>query len=181
MREYISLLRGINVGGKTLKMESLVEIYESMELRDVKTYIQSGNVLFNAKNPTLTGITEELGRRIRERSGLEVTIIVKNQKDLAKIIERNPFTRSGSREVNRLHITFLDKRPGEELQEGLSSGRDGNDEYRMIGTEIYLYCPEGYGKTLFSNSYFEKHLHVRATTRNWNTVNKLYMLSQESV
>ena len=180
MHEYVSLLRGINVGGKTLKMDSLLKVYESLGLRDVKSYIQSGNVLFNTTYTDTRSMKEELQNRIRSRYGLEVTIIIRNRRELEKIIEKNPFTESGNRELNRMHVTFLEEGAKAKLPKSLRPDIDTNDEFRVIGTEIYLYCPEGYGKTVFSNSFFEKKLGVRATTRNWKTVTELHRIANEN-
>jgi uncharacterized protein (DUF1697 family) len=179
MREYISLLRGINVGGKTLKMDGLMEVYESLGLRDVRSYIQSGNVLFNTQNDDAGSVKKALQNRIRSRFGLEVTVVMRNRRELQSIIERNPFIGSGGREINRMHVTFLEESGKRQLPESLRSDMDTNDEFRMIGTEIYLYCPGGYGITVFSNSFFEKMLGVRATTRSWNTATELWRIANE--
>jgi uncharacterized protein (DUF1697 family) len=179
MREYISLLRGINVGGKTLKMDGLLKVYEGLGMRDVKSYIQSGNVLFNAQNDEAESVKEELQTRILSRFGLEVTVIVRNRRELRRIIERNPFIGSGGGELDRMYVTFMEVSPKGEPPHDLPSGADTKDDFRMIGTEIYLYCPGGYGKTIFSNSFFEKKLGVRATTRNWKTVTELNRIANE--
>jgi uncharacterized protein (DUF1697 family) len=179
VREYVSLLRGINVGGKTLKMDGLLKVYESLGLRDVKSYIQSGNVLFNAKDDDAGNVKEELQNRIRSRSGLEVTVIMRNRREIRRIIERNPFIGSGGGKLDRMYVTFLDEDPKGGLPHDLRPVADTNDDFRVIGTEIYLYCPGGYGKTVFSNSYFEKKLGVRATTRNWKTVTELNRIANE--
>jgi uncharacterized protein (DUF1697 family) len=178
MLEYVSLLRGINVGGKTLKMDGLLKIYESMGLRDVKSYIQSGNVLFNTADTDTRSVREALQTRIRSRFGLEVTVIIRTRREVHNIIERNPFVDSGDRETTRMHVTFLEESAKAPLPESPPAGT--NDEFRLSGTEIYMYCPGGYGKTPFSNSYFEKKLGVRATTRNWKTVTELHRIANEN-
>jgi uncharacterized protein (DUF1697 family) len=179
MREYVSLLRGINVGGKTLRMDGLLKVYESLGLRDVKSYIQSGNVLFNEKNVDVESVKEELQNRIRSRFGLDVTVIIRKRGELQGIIERNPFIASGGGEPKRMYVTFMEESPKGEPPQSLRSDTNAKDDFRMIGTEIYLYCPGGYGKTVFSNSFFEKKLGVRATTRNWNTVTELDRIANE--
>lgn len=180
MRDYISLLRGINVGGKTLKMDGLLKVYESLGLRDVKSYIQSGNVLFNAKDDDAESVKEELQKRIRSRFGLEVTVIIRNRRELQSIFERNPFIGSGGGKLDRMYVTFMEESPEREPPRDLRSDADTNDDFRIVGTEIYLYCPGGYGKTVFSNSFFEKKLGVRATTRNWKTVTELKRIANET-
>ena len=179
MREYISLLRGINVGGKALKMDGLLKVYESLGLRDVKSHIQSGNVLFNMNNDDAEGVKAELQNRIRSRFGLEVTVIMRNRRELRGIIERNPFVGSGGGKLDRMYVTFMEESPEREPPRNLRSDADTTDDFRIVGAEIYLYCPGGYGKTVFSNGFFEKKLGVRATTRNWKTVTELNRIAND--
>jgi len=175
MTVYVALLRGVNVGGKTLEMRELAKLFESEGLREVRTYIQSGNVIFAAPQKDIRNLKARLQGRIAERFGLEVTVILRTREELRQIIENNTLLSSGSREVERLHVTFLEDRP-KNGQPPISSKKT-NDEFRLADKEVYLYCPNGYGKTVYSNSYFEKHLGVRATTRNWRTVEKLYEIT----
>ena len=174
MPEYVVLLRGINVGGKSLKMGPLVELFEAMNLREVRTYIQSGNVLFSATAKDAGNIKERLQARIAEQFGLEVTVILRTREELRKVIENNPLLEAGSREVERMHVTFLEEEPKAGLRGALPVVKNTLDEFRIAGKEVYLYCPGGYGKTVYSNSNLEKNLGVKATTRNWRTVNKLF-------
>jgi uncharacterized protein (DUF1697 family) len=174
MPEYVVLLRGINVGGKSLKMGPLVELFEAMNLREVRTYIQSGNVLFSATAKDAGNIKERLQARIAEQFGLEVTVILRTREELRKVIENNPLLEAGSREVERMHVTFLEEEPNSKPPADLPGAQGTMDEFSIAGKEVYLYCPGGYGKTVYSNSYFEKSLGVKATTRNWRTVNKLF-------
>ena len=177
--EYVALLRGINVGGKTLKMGPLVELFEAMKLANVRTYIQSGNVLFTTDSTGAGKLKAELESRIAKRFGLEVTVILRTHRELKTILASNPLLQSGSRDVERMHVTFLEKEPAAAAPGAPPSAAKTPDEFSHAGREVYVYCPGGYGKTAFSNSYFEKTLKVRATTRNWRTVNKLCELMAE--
>ncbi len=174
MTVYVALLRGVNVGGRTLEMRELAKLFESENLRDVRTYIQSGNVVFATPERDVRNLKARLQERIAERFGLDLTVILRSSQELRRIIENNPLLNTGSREVERLHVTFL-----EDLPKGGQPPASAkcSDEFRMAGKEVYLYCPGGYGKTVYSNSYFEKHLGVKATTRNWRTVEKLFEIT----
>jgi uncharacterized protein (DUF1697 family) len=171
--EYVALLRGINVGGKALKMGPLVELFEAMKLANVRTYIQSGNVLFTADATGAGKLKAELESRIAKSFGLEVTVILRSHRELKRILLSNPLLQSGSRDSERMHVTFLADEPAAAAAKVLPSAAKTPDEYSRAGKEVYVYCPGGYGKTLYSNAFFEKTLGVRATTRNWRTVNKL--------
>jgi uncharacterized protein (DUF1697 family) len=177
MREFISILRGINVGGKVLKMDKLRYIYESLQFQDIKTYIQSGNVLFNFKVKEIEKIKIKIEKKIMTETGLDVAVILRNQKELKRIIDNNLFIKEGIKETERMYVTFLEDNPSKELIKTLISPKPTKDEFRILGKEIYLFCPGGYGETVLSNSFFEKKLKMRATTRNWRTTNKLYELS----
>ena len=178
MLKYISLIRGINVGGKTLKMDRLKSIYESLSLHDIKTYIQSGNVLFNSDIKNIYKIKTQLEDEINKQTNLSVSVIMRTQKDLKKILNGNPFINSGNENTERMYVTFLENEPLKSSLKDLIPPKETHDEFKVIGKEIYLYCQEGYGRTVLSIDFFEKKLKMKATARNWRTVNKLYELSQ---
>lgn len=177
MRKYISLIRGINVGGKTLKMDKLRSIYQSLKFSDIKTYIQSGNVLFNSRSNDVEKIEDDIVKKILSETGLTVSVIIRKSDELGAIIAKNPFIKRDIKETKRLYITFLEKEPSKESIKNIILPKPTKDEFILLGKEIYLFCPAGYGETILSNTFFEKKLKMGATTRNWNTTNKLYELS----
>ena len=181
METYISMLRGINVGGhKMIKMSALKSLYESMGLTDVVTYIQSGNVVFrcSSKNPLSVG--RSIAAAIEQSFGFSVPVVIRRPAELASIINKSPFAGRKGIDQTRLYVTFLSSSPSPGLVKKLpSAAAKSKDEFRLIGTEVHLHCPNGYGKTLLSNTFFEKHLNVEATTRNWKTVLTLHALSLE--
>lgn len=180
MREYISLLRGVNVGGKTIQMAVLKNLYESLGLSDVTTYIQSGNVLFNAANRDIRDLQTGIAGIIQTNSQLDVAVIIRTRLELRAIIEGNPFSGAGRTEFDKMHVTFLEEQPAPERLKNLNTTKDTADQWKLMNREIYLLCPDGYGRTVYHNSFFEKKLKVRATTRNWHTVNKLYESAADS-
>ncbi len=180
VQTYIAMIRGINVGGqKTIKMADLKALCESLGFRNVTTYIQSGNVVLSSaqKNPSTVGETIESG--IKKKFGFDVTVVVRTPEELKSVVKKNPFVgRKGIDEI-RLNVMFLDSKPEPALVKALGPlAAKSKDEYEINGREVYLHCPNGYGKTLLSNTFFEKNLKVRATTRNWNSVNNLLELAE---
>ena len=110
--------------------------------------------------------------------GFSVVVIVRKPGELAKVIKANPFHGSDSIDEIRLYITFLKTTPASLLVKALQpAAARSTDQYKVLGREVYLYCPNGYGKTHLSNTFFEKQLKVRATTRNWKTVNTLHAMA----
>lgn len=174
------MLRGINVTGHNIiKMAELKALYESLRLSDVTTYIQSGNVVFTSKKENSSAVRTEIVKSIEKKFGFMVTVIIRQPNELAAVIKGNPFIGRRSIDESRLHVTFLEVKPTPALVKALGPlTAKSKDEYHVIGSEIYLHCPTGYGKTLLSNTFFEKHLKVAATTRNWNTVNTLYSMAK---
>ena len=177
MHTYISILRGINVSGqKKIIMADLVKLYEDLGFTDVKTYIQSGNVVFNStKKVSNSMLVKQIETKINEIYGFLVPVIIRTVDDLSKIIASNPFKNETS---ENLYITFLSNLPNSNHLENLTEINYLLDEFIVIEKEIYLNV-SSYGTTKLSNSFFENKLKVTATTRNWNTVNKLLAISTE--
>jgi uncharacterized protein (DUF1697 family) len=103
---------------------------------------------------------------------------VRSAKELGKVIALNPFLKAAEIDQSKLHVTFLEASAAKDAVKTLSEISSGRDECRVVGKEVYLHCPDGYGRTKLSNNRIEKVLSTKATTRNWNTVNKLYELAR---
>ncbi len=177
---YMALLRGINVGGrKIIKMDQLRESFEAMGLEDVKTYVQSGNAIFKAAKKSEETLSREIQDRILRDFGFSVSVIVVSSEEINRAIKGNPFVRKKGVDTSKLHVTFLSQAPERSAVKALEALPAKPDEFRHSGKTIYLHCPNGYGTTKLSNNTLERVLSVRATTRNWRTVNKLYEMSAE--
>lgn len=175
MVAYMSMIRGINVGGKKVKMDRLKELYKSLDFEDVKTYIQSGNVIFESKELDKIKLSHILEKEIAEIFNFDVKVLLRTKNEMINVINGNPFKQE---DFNHLYVTFLSDIPSEKLIKDLTCTIDENienksDKYNIIGKEIYLFLPNGYGRTKLNNNFFEKKLDISATTRNWRTVNRL--------
>jgi uncharacterized protein (DUF1697 family) len=178
MHTLISMLRGINVGGqKTIRMTELKEIYESLGYSQVTTYVQSGNIVFDCANREVSSIAGAIEKEIARYFGFSVGVIVRHSDDFRRIINNNPFIAQRNEDPERLHVTFLAASPAAAVLNNLTAPAGTTDEYFLRSSEIYLFCPNGYGRTRLSNTFFEKKLQVLATTRNWKTVNALYNIA----
>ncbi|HEV2309550.1 MAG TPA: DUF1697 domain-containing protein [Acidimicrobiia bacterium] len=166
---YAALLRGVNVGGKNrLAMPALRSAVEGLGFDDVATYVQSGNVVFRAPSQPEASLVRALERMIRGTFRLEVTVLVRTAAQLARIEKENPYL-AQRRDPATLHVTFLAARPSAAARGELPRGL-GPDELAVRGREVYLWCPNGYGRTKLTNAWFEQRLGTPATTRNWRTV-----------
>jgi uncharacterized protein (DUF1697 family) len=169
---YVAMLRGVNVGGNPLKMEWLRKACEELGLREARTYLQSGNVVF-ASSLGAAKLAAMLKQKIDRQTRLPVPVIIRSAKQMADIIAQNPFLKRKGIDATKLHVTFLGDAPKRIDRERLDKLVGTRDEYRFAGREIYLHCPINYGETKLSNTAIEKALGVSATTRNWATVTTL--------
>ena len=173
----VALLRGINVGGKNkLLMRDLAAIFSEAGCDEVRTYIQSGNVVFRA-GPLLAGRVPDLVcEAIAARFGYRVPVLTRTAGELAAILGANPFLGRGA-EVGQLHVGFLADRPEAAAVDALDPHRSPPDEFAVVGREVYSYCPQGLARTKLTTRYFESKLSTTMTARNWKTVLKLHELT----
>ena len=178
MVTYVSLLRGINVGRqKRIKMEALVDLYKSLGFKNIKTYLQSGNVIFNAAE-NIKKLPNMIGEKIEKVFSFPVAVLLRMPIELQYIVNNNPFLEEKGFEPDKLYITFLSKAPTDSTLSQIKEIHEEWDKFVIIHKEIYIYCPNGYGITKFSNDFFERKLGVTATTRNWKTVNILFEIAK---
>ena len=173
MHTFISILRGINVSGqKSIKMIDLRALYGGLGFSQVQTYIQSGNVVFEAEELDRQKVISAIQVAISKKYGFDVPIQIRSKEEMKRIIDNLPFP--GERQPNRLFVTFLAEVPAHIPMDEIEKLKAVDDEIAFKNHEIYLYVPAGYGKSKLDNNSLERKLKVRATTRNWKTVNKLY-------
>jgi len=177
---YVAMLRGINVGGaKIVKMENLRALFEALGFSRVRSYVQSGNVIFETSRVNSTRLSRAIGKRILSDYGFSVPLILRTSGEINKIVSDNPFLKESGIDRSKLHVTFLSELPAKAAMGKLDALKGDVDQFRIKNREIYLYCPSGYGRTKLSNSSFERLLSVEATTRNWRTVKMLAGMSSE--
>lgn len=177
MTIYISLLRGVNVGGRKIIMNKLKKLYESLKFSDVKTYIQSGNVIFKSSNNSSKELEEMIENRIREVFDFHIPIFIRTTPEFESIINNNPFPRE---DPKKIYVTFLRDTPVSTDLKEINTIKDESEKCLLNDKELYLLLPHGYGRTRLSNNLVEKKLQVLTTTRNWRTVNKLYELAHNN-
>jgi uncharacterized protein (DUF1697 family) len=180
MPVYIALLRGINIGPhKRVKMEKLVTACASCGWTDAKTYIQSGNVVFKAPKSPPGALSKKLETQIVSEFGFSASVIVRTEKELAKIIAANPLLKLRGADPEKLHVTFLAEAPAAEAIKKLQSLTLAPDQVRVAEREIYFYFPNGVSGSSLWKHPLDKVLKIPVTMRNWNTVNQLHAMTQE--
>lgn len=175
MNTYIALFRGINVGGNNiLPMRDLVEALESLDLENIRTYIQSGNVVFCSKKKDVKKLSATIGLSIEKNKGFSPKILILSLNDYKQAINSCPFT---VKDGKLLHYFFLASIPKSPNLEGLLAIKVSSEEYELINNVLYLHAPNGIGRSKLA-AKAEKLMGVPATARNWNTVQKLLLLAK---
>jgi uncharacterized protein (DUF1697 family) len=177
---FISILRGINVGGhNSVKMEFLLQLYAELGFSDIQHYIQSGNVIFRSESTDILFLEKIICEKLHAAFGWPVPVQVMTKDELRNALQNNPFINDSAKDSSFIHLTFLSTQPNKELIEKISGENYLPDEFFITGKTIYLYCPNGYGRTRLTNDFFEKQLKLIATTRNIKTVKELLFLAEK--
>jgi uncharacterized protein (DUF1697 family) len=176
MPHYVALLRGINVGGKNkLSMADLASIFVDAGVTNVRTYIQSGNVLFEASSKAASGVPRAVATTIGARFGYRVPVVLRSASELRSALEGNPFLARGL-PADELLLAFLADAPSTARVAALDPTRGAPDAFEVRGREIYLHLPNGLGRSKLTNDYFDRALGTTSTVRNWRTVEALAAL-----
>lgn len=173
------MLRGINVSGqKMINMAELKLLYEVQGFENVVTYIQSGNVIFNSDVMAMSELTSRIEKAIAIEYGFAVPVVIRTHKEFKNIIEACPFADIDlEKDGTKVLVAFLSSSPDKAKVDALIMHVHSPELLVINDKEVYLYCPNGYGKSKLSNNFIESKLGQVATTRNWKSVLKLYDLS----
>ena len=176
---YIALVRGINVGGKNmLRMSALTRMFDDAGCADVRTYIQSGNVVFTATAACAKRLADDIAQAVEKRFGFRPGVVLRTADEIADAAADNPLVGEGADE-RLLHVAFLAEEPDARRVAALNPARSPGDSFKVRGREVYLYLANGAGKTKLSNAYLESTLGTTSTMRNWRTVLKLSEMAQQ--
>lgn len=178
MTVFVSLFRGINVGGQQVRMDDLKAMHEALGLKNVSPYIRSGNVIFTSDNADPLQLQRQIEESFATKFGFHVEVFMRTSAELNEIIEHNPFQSHTNEEPNRVLVMFLADHPDERALEDLAATYIGPEEFLLIGKAVYIYYPNGVGRSKLSHGFIEKKLKTFGTARNWNTVLQLQKLLQ---
>ena len=175
---HVALLRGVNVGvGNRISMPELTAIFSAAGASDVRTYIQSGNVVFRSPAPRLARLHGALQRSLQKHFGREIVVVLRSARELLALSRVNPFLARGAA-PEHLHVAFLAERPAKACAAALDPARSKPDEFALEGSELYLYFPNGTARTKLGNDYLDRTLKTCSTIRNWRTVLALCELAR---
>jgi uncharacterized protein (DUF1697 family) len=173
---YLALLRGINVGGKNkIRMQDLSAMFVDAGCKHVRTFIQSGNVIFESSVKLSTRVPGLVAARIEESLGYKTPLVLRSLAELEAAVSSNPFSKMGASE-DSLHLLFLANVPDPSKVMALDPNRSPGDEYILRGRDVYLRLTNGVADSKLTNAYFDSKLSTTSTGRNWRTVTKLLEL-----
>jgi uncharacterized protein (DUF1697 family) len=174
------MLQGINVGvQKRMPMPELQSLLSDLGMQSAQTYIQSGNAVFASPEADRAVLAELIGNTIVEKFGYTTPVFLRTAVEMARVAGENPFLTARSEDPAFLHVTFLSAPLTPESRAGLIAPAGIPDEMAPGLEEIYLFCPQGYGRTKLNNAFFERKLNQKVTTRNWNSVMTLLRMAEE--
>jgi uncharacterized protein (DUF1697 family) len=181
MTRYVCLLRGVNVSGqRKVDMKALQRLFVDLGHEDVSTYIQSGNVVFTAAKGRPAALAKAIEERLAADLHVDPSALLRSRDELAAVVDANPFLAEGAdqgADPATLHVTFFAAEPDAGRLADVDPAAFEPDRFHLAGREVYLHCPNGYGRTKLNNAFWERRSGVGATTRNWKTVTKLLALA----
>lgn len=180
MQTCISLLRGVNMAGHNkIKMADLSALYNKLGFKDAETFIQSGNVVSsNPENLPVPEMAVVIEEAIRKEFKYNIPVIIRTPEELREIISINPFLEEDNFNPEKLAVIFLHEEPLGEQIEKVKNVNYPPDKFKIIGKEIFIYCPNGFGRSKIYTGFFENKMKVSGTGRNWNTINALLKIAE---
>jgi uncharacterized protein (DUF1697 family) len=178
MPRYVALLRSVNVAGHgRIAMADLRASFDALGYDDVRTYIQTGNVLFSTSSKSEKTVAAAIEAQLAEDFGDSPAVLLRTVSELQRVGRSSPYAKAGANPA-RHHVTFLAAAPSKAALASLSPlPPSRKDELVVDGREVYVHTPDGYHETKYSGSFLERRLGLVSTTRNWNTVQKLCELA----
>jgi uncharacterized protein (DUF1697 family) len=178
MHTFIAFLRAVNLAGhNAVKMRDVSSLFSNLGFTDVKTYIQSGNIIFRTDDDNdLTALIEN---EIQKVTGFSIDVMIRTPGRLHEIIARNPFSDPAEFDPARVAVIFLKDEAGEAIKAKMSEYDFSPDEFIISEKEVFIFCPGGFGKSKLTTGFFEKKLGIKCTARNWNTVNMILGIAEK--
>jgi uncharacterized protein (DUF1697 family) len=180
MPVFISMLRGVNLGPHNrIKMDALREVYASLKFQDARTYVQSGNVIFRAREKNLPSLKKKIQCAIEKKFGFRPDVLLRTTEEMRNAIARTPFADRSEIEPGKLLVTFLAAEPNADARGRLRTLKTEGEELHLKGRELYIYFPNGAGRTKLPWSSVASLLKTTGTARNWNSVLAMLKIAEE--
>jgi uncharacterized protein (DUF1697 family) len=179
MPVFISMLRAVNLGGHNrIKMDALRALYASLKFENPQTYLQSGNVIFKTSERKLDVVAKRIQSAIEKKFACRTEIILRTTAELRTVVGKNPFAKRPDIEPSKLLIAFLASDPGDKARKALEDQKFAPEELHVAGRELYIYFPDGIGKSKLPWPRIYKILNTPGTGRNWSSVTKILEMAE---
>jgi uncharacterized protein (DUF1697 family) len=179
MPVLVAFLRAVNVGGHAkIKMDALRELFLSLQFAEPQTYVQSGNVIFKSSERDLTRIAKRIHEGIEKKFGCCPEVVLRTPDDLRAAIRKNPFRKRANIEPGKLLVSFLAAEPAKDAVKSLTALAIQPEELYLVGRELFIYFPNGQGKSKLPWARVDKALQTAGTGRNWNSVTKILEIAE---
>lgn len=167
-------------GYNKVKMNDLASLFDQIGFKNVETFIQSGNVIFNDPGDrSVKEITTLIEKGIREKLALDIPAIVRSIPEILEIISGNPFLSEKGFDPAKMAVMFLYEEPGDYALSKMKDVDYPPDKFLISGKEIFIWCPNGFGRTKLYTNFFENRMKVTGTARNWNTINTILEIAEK--
>jgi uncharacterized protein (DUF1697 family) len=165
-------------GHNLIKMTELANLFIDIGFGDAKTYIQSGNVMFNYDgDKTSSSLSHDIERAIQRKFNLSISVITREKDDLVKLSDFNPYLTNPDFDPSKMAVIFLHEPPLDTQIQKVAGVDFPPDKFKIIGDEIFIYCPNGFGRTKLYTGFFERKMGVTGTARNWKTITTILNLT----
>lgn len=180
MRTYISFLRAVNMTGhNSIKMTDLASLFNNLGFKDAETFIQSGNVIFSStEDLVISDASVKIEKAILEKFNFTIPVMLRTVSDIKDIFTYNPFLNRDKFDPSKMAVIFLYEEPSEDQQLKVKDIEYPPDQFQIIQKEIFIYCPNGFGKTKLYTNFFEKKMGVTGTARNWKTISTILNIAE---
>jgi uncharacterized protein (DUF1697 family) len=179
MPVLLAFLRAVNVGGHAkIKMDALRELFLSLKFAEPQTYVQSGNVIFKSSERDLVGVAQRIQQGMDKKFGCCPEVVLRTSDDLRAVISKNPFRNRSNIEPGKLLVSFLATEPAKDAEKSLAALQIRPEELHLIGRELFIYFPNGQGKSRLPWARVDKALQTAGTGRNWNSVTKILEIAE---
>ena len=166
-------------GHNKIKMTDLADLYKELGFNDAETFIQSGNVIFTSSSGmSVLDISISLEETIRQKYNFNIPVIIRTTAEMQKLMQLNPFLAEDNFDPSKMAVIFLCEQPSEAQIQKVINIDYPPDKFKIIGSEIFIYCPNGFGRTKLYTNFFENKMKIKGTGRNWNTINKILEIAE---
>jgi uncharacterized protein (DUF1697 family) len=181
MQTCISLLRGVNMAGhNSIKMAGLTQLYKDIGFNDAETYIQSGNVIFTGVDDiSVPEVSVKIEKAILERFSCNIAVMIRTLDEMRQLLSVNPYLKEENFDPSKMAVIFLyEKTTADQIQKVMNIDYPP-DKFKIAGSEIFIYCPNGFGRTKLYTNFFEKKMDVTGTARNWKSITTLLQMAEK--